>query len=53
MTFGTPEQVRELVKKEAEIFDVKNGGAWFYVEADNDFPFENLKALVETIKELQ
>ena len=53
MTFGTPQQVRDLVRKEAEIFDVKNGGAWFYVEADNDFPFENLKALVETIKELQ
>ena len=53
MTFGTPEQVRALVRKEAEIFDVQNGGAWFYVEADNGFPFENLKALVETIRELQ
>ena len=28
---------------------LKDGGSWFYVEADNGFPFENLCALVETI----
>ena len=33
----------------ADAFRVMDGGAWFYVEADNGFPFDNLRALVETI----
>ena len=49
MTYGTPEQVRELVKREFDTFKMMDGGAWFYVEADNGFPFANLEALVETI----
>ena len=49
MTFGTPDQVRELVKREYDTFRMDQGGAWFYVEADNGFPFENIQALVETI----
>ena len=49
MTFGTPGEVRDLVLREYETFRVEDGGAWFYVEADNGFPFENLEALVETI----
>ena len=53
MTFGTPEQVRDLIRKEYEVFDMQNGGSWFYVEADNGFPFENLQAMVETIAELR
>ncbi len=51
MTFGTPEQVRELVKREYETFRMGDGGAWFYVESDNGFPFENLQALVGQIAE--
>lgn len=49
MTYGTPDDVRELVKREFETFKMMDGGSWFYVEADNGFPFENLQALVETI----
>ncbi|HOD93868.1 MAG TPA: uroporphyrinogen decarboxylase family protein [Clostridia bacterium] len=49
MTFGTPSQVKDLVKREYEVFRMQEGGSWFYVEADNGFPFENMKALVETI----
>lgn len=49
MTYGTPAQVRELVLREYETFRMADGGSWFYVEADNGFPFENLEALVETI----
>ena len=51
MTFGTPKDVKELVKREAEIFDVMNGGAFFHVEVDNGFPFENIEALCEAIME--
>lgn len=49
MTFGTPDDVCELVKKEYDIFRPDKGGSWFYVEADNGMPFENIKTLVETI----
>lgn len=49
MTHGTPEQVRDLVKREFEVFKVMDGGAWFYIEVDNGFPFANVEALVETI----
>jgi hypothetical protein len=49
ITFGTPDQVRALVSREYGIFDMANGGSWFYVEADNGFPFENIDALVTTI----
>lgn len=51
MTFGTPGDVRELVKREFEIFRPDKGGAWFYIEADNGMPFENLQALVEQVYE--
>lgn len=49
MTYGTPEQVRDLVLREYDTFRVPEGGAWFYVEPDNGFPFENIEALVNTI----
>ena len=49
MTSGTPQQVRDLVCREFETFRMMDGGSWFYIEADNGFPFENLRALVETI----
>ena len=51
MTYGTPEQVRELVKREFDTFKMMDGGSWFYIEVDNGFPYENIEALVETIKE--
>ncbi len=53
MTSGTPAEVREAVLRLAEVFDVGQGGAWFYVEIDNGFPFGNVKALIETIAELR
>ncbi|HIS59470.1 MAG TPA: hypothetical protein IAC17_03390 [Candidatus Faecousia faecipullorum] len=49
MTRGKPEDVRNAVKRAAEAFDITNGGAWFYVEIDNGFPFENIQALFESI----
>lgn len=52
MQSGTPEQVRELVGLENEIFKPRDGGSWFYVEVDTQFPFENIKALVESVNSL-
>ena len=49
MTYGSPADVREAVMLENEIFKPKDGGAWFYIEADTGFPFENMEALVEAV----
>lgn len=51
MTHGTSAEVRELVKREFETFRMLDGGAWFYIEVDNGFPYANIEALVETIAE--
>jgi len=53
MTYGTPDDVRELVKREFETFRMYEGGSWFYIEADNGFPYANLEALVETIAQFR
>ncbi|MBQ8611291.1 MAG: hypothetical protein IJ412_06235 [Oscillospiraceae bacterium] len=53
MTSGTPQQVRDLVLREYDTFKMQDGGSWFYIEADNGFPFENLEALVNTVRELR
>ena len=49
MTHGSPDDVRALVNREFDIFRPDKGGAWFYVEVDTGFPFENIQALVEEI----
>lgn len=49
MTYGTPQSVRELVMREFDTFRMMDGGSWFYVEADNGFPYENIQSLIETI----
>ena len=51
MTYGTPEDVKALVRKEFEIFRPDKGGSWFYIEPDNGMPFENIKALIDTVYE--
>ncbi|MBN1673823.1 MAG: hypothetical protein JXR37_22435 [Kiritimatiellae bacterium] len=52
MTFGSPADVRATVHQLAKTFRTAEGGSWFYVEIDNGFPFENVRALIETISEL-
>lgn len=49
MTHGSPDDVRALVNREFDIFRPDKGSAWFYVEVDTGFPFENIQALVEEI----
>jgi len=39
---------RERVKRA-----MYEGGSWFYIEADNGFPYANLEALVETIAQFR
>lgn len=53
MIRSAPEQVRTYVLRLAEAFDVDRGGAWFYVEIDAGFPFDNVRALIATIASLR
>ena len=53
MIRSRPDDVKRYVRRLAEIFTVDCGGAWFYVEIDRGFPFENVEALTETIAELR
>ena len=53
MTHGQPDEVRQEVRRLAKLFRIETGGSWFYVEIDNGFPFENVKALIETIGEMR
>lgn len=48
---GTPRQIRETVKRYGEIHGRLGGGAIFYVEIENDAPFENVEALVMAVNE--
>jgi len=53
MIRSRPEEVRAYVLRLAETFAVDRGGAWFYVEIDAGFPFENVRALIDTIASLR
>ncbi len=53
MTRGTPAEVQRAVGRLAEEFQVAAGGAWFYVEIDAGFPFDNVQALIGSIGRLR
>lgn len=48
---GTPEEIRTYVRHLADRYHRLGGGAIFYVEIENDAPFENVEALIESIHE--
>jgi hypothetical protein len=49
----SPEEVRAYVRSLVERFGTRAGGSWLYVEIDPGFPFENVRALVETAMEMR
>jgi hypothetical protein len=53
MNFKTPAEIRKEVERTARIFDVENGGGWFYIEVDDGFPYENTKALFEAVDQIR
>ena len=53
MQRGTPEDVRDCVYRLVDTFDPLSGGSWLYIEIDPGFPWENVKALLETAMELR
>lgn len=46
---GTPAQIEEYIRTTAQKYKALGGGAIFYVEIENDAPFENVQALIESI----
>ena len=49
MTYGNPDEIRRSVDMAVNLFRPYDGGSYFYIEVDNNFPYENIKALVEQI----
>jgi len=46
---GTQTEIEATIKAYAKQYHARQGGGIFYVEIENDAPFENVKALVEAI----
>ena len=46
---GTPSEIERWVARTAEYYHGRGGGGIFYVEIENDAPWENVKALIEAI----
>ena len=51
MTFGSPEAIRRYVAHLAGLFRRPDGGAWWYLEVDPGFPWENVEALFAAVNE--
>lgn len=49
---GTPPEIRETVKRYRDIHISLGGGAIFYIEIENDAPFENVEALIRAVNEV-
>ncbi len=48
---GTPQEIRDTVRRYADIHKKLGGGAIFYIEIENDAPFENVEALITSVHE--
>jgi hypothetical protein len=51
MQHGSPDEIKAEVKRIYQAFRPDDGGSWFYFEADQGFPFENIQALSDAISE--
>lgn len=46
---GTPAEIEATIRAYAERYHRLGGGGIFYIEIENDAPFENVKALIEAV----
>ena len=46
---GTPQQIATAIQQYAERYHKLGGGGIFYIEMENDAPFENVQALIEAV----
>ena len=51
--FGSPAEIRDRIRRYADTYHELGGGGIFYVEIENDAPWENVKALIESIQEFR
>ena len=49
--FGKPSQIREKIREYAETYHALGGGGIFYIEIENDAPWENVEALIRAVHE--
>ena len=47
---GSPSEIETTIKRYAEQYHASAGGGIFYIEIENDAPFENVKALIEAVQ---
>lgn len=53
MQRGTPQQVRDHIRRLADDFASLSGGSWLYLEVDPGFPWANVEAMYETTMTLR
>ena len=46
---GTPAHIDAVIRKYADIYHELGGGGIFYIEIENDAPWENVKTLIEAV----
>lgn len=46
---GTPQEIEAAIRAYADRYHALGGGGIFYIEIENDAPFENVKALIEAV----
>ncbi len=46
---GAPAEIRARIRGYAETYRALGGGGIFYIEIENDAPFENVRALIEAV----
>jgi len=47
---GTPREIDQAIQTYADRYHQQGGGAIFYVEIENDAPFQNVQTLIESIQ---
>ena len=51
--FGTPDEIRTKIKQYADVYHRLGGGGIFYIEIENDAPWENAEALIRAVHEFR
>ncbi|MDA0747644.1 MAG: hypothetical protein O2954_14070 [bacterium] len=46
---GTPTEIDRAIREYADVYHKLGGGGIFYIEIENDAPFENVEALIESV----
>jgi hypothetical protein len=53
MTFGKPDEIKRRIYEYHEAFQPQDGGSYYFLEIENGYPYENIVAMAETVRELR